>query len=231
MAVNIAADGIAAMASQTKMFTGIREKPLRRSGTSGFLAAMAAQPEELRGRPIKYIYIVSDSTGFTASHALTSCMTQFEDIIVDWNGEHEGQEPPEEAGRMEVRTQMFSNVKDWGRLDRIIQLAAKMDAFVVYTLVDPQVAVWPLSAAHAWHGCPCPPRGADRSCLAPAQRAHGRESAAAQAALRGPVGSARDDSIRVSGSGAQRASALLDAGRRPVHACPRCLGAVPARGR
>eukprot|EP00802_Teleaulax_amphioxeia_P008253 Tamp_08261.p1 GENE.Tamp_08261~~Tamp_08261.p1 ORF type:complete len:722 (+),score=171.18 Tamp_08261:310-2166(+) len=100
---------------------------------------MAAQPEELRGRPIKYIYIVSDSTGFTASHALTSCMTQFEDIIVDWNGEHEGQEPPEEAGRMEVRTQMFSNVKDWGRLDRIIQLAAKMDAFVVYTLVDPQL--------------------------------------------------------------------------------------------
>ena len=139
-AVNIAADGIVAMASQVKMFTGVREPLLRRSGSGSqsLLAAMAQAVEP--ARPIKYIYIVSDSTGFTASHALTSCMTQFEDIIVDNHDEHDGHEPREEAGaRMEVRTQMFSNVKDWGRLDRIIQLAAKMNAFVVYTLVDPQL--------------------------------------------------------------------------------------------
>ena len=139
-AMNFAADGIAAMASQTKMFTGVREPLLRRSGSGSqsLLAAMAQAVEP--ARPIKYIYIVSDSTGFTASHALTSCMTQFEDIIVDNHDEHDGHEPREEAGaRMEVRTQMFSNVKDWGRLDRIIQLAAKMNAFVVYTIVDPQL--------------------------------------------------------------------------------------------
>eukprot|EP00288_Rhodomonas_lens_P005709 CAMPEP_0177736442 /NCGR_PEP_ID=MMETSP0484_2-20121128/25337_1 /TAXON_ID=354590 /ORGANISM="Rhodomonas lens, Strain RHODO" /LENGTH=733 /DNA_ID=CAMNT_0019250123 /DNA_START=197 /DNA_END=2399 /DNA_ORIENTATION=+ len=83
----------------------------------------------------KYIYIVSDSTGFTASHALTSVMAQFDSLVVDWNGQDAG-----EGGKApEVRTQMFSNVKDWGRLDRIAQLAARMDAFIMFTLVNPQL--------------------------------------------------------------------------------------------
>ena len=135
---NLASDGIKAMASQTKMFTGIRER--RERSAKGFFDAMGPSPQ-VQSRPIHYVYIVSDSTGFTASHALTSCMTQFEDIAVDWHetADDQGGDPPEEAGRMEVRTQMFSNVKEWGRLDRIVQLAAKMHAFIVFTLVDPQL--------------------------------------------------------------------------------------------
>lgn len=135
---NLASDGIKAMASQTKMFTGIRER--RERSTKGFFDAPWPSPQA-HSRPIHYVYIVSDSTGFTASHALTSCMTQFEDIAVDWHetADDHGEEPPEEAGCIEVRTQMFSNVNEWGRLDRIVQLASKMDAFIVFTLVDPQL--------------------------------------------------------------------------------------------
>jgi len=84
----------------------------------------------------KYIYIVSDSTGFTASHALTSVMAQFDSLAVDWNGQ-DSKAKEMNGGVPEVRTQMFSNVKDLGRLDRIVALAAKMSAFIVFTLVDP----------------------------------------------------------------------------------------------
>mmetsp|Transcript_50369 Transcript_50369/g.157313 ORF Transcript_50369/g.157313 Transcript_50369/m.157313 type:complete len:751 (-) Transcript_50369:105-2357(-) len=84
----------------------------------------------------KYIYIVSDSTGFTASHALTSVMAQFDSLAVDWNGQ-DNKAKEKSGGVPEVRTQMFSNVKDLGRLDRIVALAAKMSAFIVFTLVDP----------------------------------------------------------------------------------------------
>jgi len=135
---NLASDGIKAMASQTKMFTGIRER--RERSAQSFFDTMGPSPR-VKSRPVFYVYIVSDSTGFTASHALTSCMTQFEDIAVDWHetADDQGGDPPEDAGRMEVRTQMFSNVNEWGRLDRIVQLASKMNAFIVFTLVDPQL--------------------------------------------------------------------------------------------
>ena len=146
----VAADGIRAMARsqggvstvrpQQRMFTGVREveRAVDRS-PSGQFAAMAQQSQETT-RPVKYIYIVSDSTGFTASHALTSCMTQFQDVIVDNDVGGDGHEDAsEDLHRKEVRTQMFSNVNTWSRLDRIIQLAAKMDAFVVYTLVNPHL--------------------------------------------------------------------------------------------
>jgi hypothetical protein len=123
-----------------RMFTGVREKKecVDRSPSGSLLAAMAtsAEPET---RTIKYIYIVSDSTGFTASHALTSCMTQFEDVAVDLDdfevdgGQHADSLPTE------ARTQMFSNVNTWGRLERIIHLAAKMEAFIIYTLVNPHL--------------------------------------------------------------------------------------------
>jgi hypothetical protein len=81
----LAADGIAAtaaMPSSGRMFTGIRERPTK--SPSELLAAMAPSVQ-MQPRPVKFIYIVSDSTGFTASHALTSCMTQFEGLLVDYN--------------------------------------------------------------------------------------------------------------------------------------------------
>jgi hypothetical protein len=62
----------------------------------------------------KHIYIVSDSTGFTASHALTSVMAQFETLAVDWNGQEDPTRDTQASGgavQSEVRTQMFSNVK------------------------------------------------------------------------------------------------------------------------
>ena len=52
--------------------SGVRERPERTA--AAMLAAMKAPPEKVR--PIKYIYLVSDSTGFTASHALTRCKTK-----------------------------------------------------------------------------------------------------------------------------------------------------------
>lgn len=66
-----------------RMFTGIRER--QDKSPSALLAAMAPSAQVQPRQPIKFIYIVSDSTGFTASHALTSCMTQFEGLLVDYN--------------------------------------------------------------------------------------------------------------------------------------------------
>lgn len=89
---------------------------------------------KLNGKKIRYVYIVSDSTGFTASHAVTSVMAQFENLIVD-----SSTDPSPEDNSTELRTQMFHNVQEWARLERIVQLAAKMEAFIVYTLVDKEL--------------------------------------------------------------------------------------------
>ena len=122
-------------AASPRIFTGIRE---RTSSGMAPLAVMATP--HVQTRPVKYIYIVSDSTGFTASHALTSCLTQFEGLLVDWHADNDNaEEPQDEAGLVEVRTQMFSNVNESGRLARILQLAAKMNAFIIYTLVNPKL--------------------------------------------------------------------------------------------
>ncbi|EKX48913.1 hypothetical protein GUITHDRAFT_85988 [Guillardia theta CCMP2712] len=86
-------------------------------------------------RSARYIYIVSDSTGFTASHALTSVMAQFESVSVDWAGDSD----VFNTSQLEVRTQMFSNVNDKVRLTRIVRLAATMKAFIVYTLMTPEL--------------------------------------------------------------------------------------------
>jgi hypothetical protein len=89
---------------------------------------------KLNGKKIRYVYIVSDSTGFTASHAVTSVMAQFENLIVD-----SSTDPSPDDNSTELRTQMFHNVQEWARLERIVQLAAKMEAFIVYTLVDKEL--------------------------------------------------------------------------------------------
>ncbi|KAJ1494456.1 Kinase/pyrophosphorylase-domain-containing protein [Baffinella frigidus] len=137
-------------------------------------ALMALGEEEIdpyTSTRIKWLYIVSDSTGFTASHALTLVLAQFNQrvsyestdvgftashaltsvlaqfnqrVSVDDNSNQrvfvdDTEEGGEEGGeaKFEVRTHMFSNVLEPVRLDRIVQLASKMQACIIYTLVNP----------------------------------------------------------------------------------------------
>jgi len=101
-------------------------------------ALMALGEEEIdpyTSTRIKWLYIVSDSTGFTASHALTSVLAQFNQRVSVDDNEEGGEEGGE--AKFEVRTHMFSNVLEPVRLDRIVQLASKMQACIIYTLVNP----------------------------------------------------------------------------------------------
>lgn len=79
-------------------------------------------------RTKKYVYIISDSTGFTASHALTSCVAQYDGLAVDEEGSADC--------TVELQTQMFSNVYEWHKIEKIIQLASRMGAMIVYSLVS-----------------------------------------------------------------------------------------------
>jgi len=94
--------------------------------------------DDLAESAVKWLYIVSDSTGFTASHALTSVLAQFSTrVSVDDNTGQTSEEG--EGPKFEVRTHMFSNVLEPVRLERIVQLAARMKACVIYTLVNPKL--------------------------------------------------------------------------------------------
>ena len=105
------------------------------------LHANASLAEFLAGsEACKYIYIVSDSTGFTASHALTSVLGQFDTLKINWqaSAEEDSETMADKSvvNATEVRTQMFSNVKDADRIRRIALLAQKMRAMVLFTLVE-----------------------------------------------------------------------------------------------
>uniref|UniRef100_A0A6U2FPY2 PAS domain-containing protein n=1 Tax=Hemiselmis andersenii TaxID=464988 RepID=A0A6U2FPY2_HEMAN len=71
--------------------------------------------------PHKYIILISDKTGFTASHVLTAALYQFA------------------ALSNRTTTQVFSNIKTWRHIDRIISLAGRIDGFVCFTLTDPEL--------------------------------------------------------------------------------------------
>ena len=105
------------------------------------LSAMQGNASGLAGPKlsnIKCVYIVSDSTGFTASHALTSVLGQFEHIKIDWDDQNtDAHQPPRhDDNATEVRTQLLSNVKDVTRINRIVRLAQKTRALIMFTLVD-----------------------------------------------------------------------------------------------
>ena len=94
-------------------------------------------------RPKKYIYIISDSTGFTASHALTSCVAQYDGLSVDEEGAPDA--------RVELQTQMFSNVYTWNKIEKIIQLASRMKAMVIYSLVSKDLCRCSYNHPHVLH--------------------------------------------------------------------------------
>lgn len=116
----------------------IKEKRDRELSTLRSSANASALPGHLS--PIKFIYIVSDSTGFTASHALTSVLGQFDHVKIDWDEQasdaHSPPSKPLDDNATEVRTQLLSNVKDVSRIHRIVKLAHKTRALIMYTLVD-----------------------------------------------------------------------------------------------
>jgi hypothetical protein len=118
-------DGGAAAEDGSKTATPSSKVPTAGNiGTDSGAGGHEVQPP----RPKKYIYIISDSTGFTASHALTSCVAQYDGLSVDEEGAPDA--------RVELQTQMFSNVYTWNKIEKIIQLASRMKAMVVYSLVS-----------------------------------------------------------------------------------------------
>ena len=110
-------------------------------GNASGLAGPGLKLSHIKFDNIKLVYIVSDSTGFTASHALTSVLGQFEDIKIDWDKTDDQntdahQPPRHDDNATEVRTQLLSNVKDVTRINRIVRLAQKTRALIMFTLVD-----------------------------------------------------------------------------------------------
>ena len=153
----------------TKSFSGLIEREMSQLSLAETNAAqMCDQERHLSGgnasgvegdspaslAHCKHIYIVSDSTGFTASHALTSVLGQFETLKIDWSEKNNPElELSLPDNSTEVRTQMFSNVKDASRIERIVVLAHKMRAMILFTLVDKTLHNQ-MTQACAEHGVP-----------------------------------------------------------------------------
>ncbi|KAM7525200.1 hypothetical protein LguiA_015102 [Lonicera macranthoides] len=84
----------------------------------------------------KWIYMVSDGTGWTAEHSVSAALGQFEYCFVD-------------RGCI-VNTRLFSGINDVERLIEIIKQAAKEGAMLVYTLADRSMAKSARQACELW---------------------------------------------------------------------------------
>uniref|UniRef100_A0A7C9CYG2 Protein-serine/threonine phosphatase n=1 Tax=Opuntia streptacantha TaxID=393608 RepID=A0A7C9CYG2_OPUST len=84
----------------------------------------------------KAIYIVSDGTGWTAEHAVSAALGQFEHCLVDRG--------------CPMSTHLFSGIDDIERLMEIVKQAAKEGALLVYTLADPSMAASCKKACGLW---------------------------------------------------------------------------------
>lgn len=85
----------------------------------------------------KAIYMVSDGTGWTAEHSVNAALGQFEHCLVDRG--------------CPVNTHLFSGVDTTERLMEIIKQAAKEQALLLYTLVDPSMAQTAKKACSLWN--------------------------------------------------------------------------------
>lgn len=84
----------------------------------------------------KAIYMVSDGTGWTAEHAVSAALGQFEHCLVD--------------RACPVNTHLFSGIDDIEGLMEIVKQAAKEGAILVYTLADPSMASSAKKACELW---------------------------------------------------------------------------------
>lgn len=107
---------------------------------SSFLSPPTDGEEVAEEKVGKSIYMVSDGTGWTAEHAVTAALGQFDYCLVDRG--------------CPVNTHLFSGIDDVERLMDIIKQAAKEGAMFVYTLADSSMAESARQACKLW-GVPC----------------------------------------------------------------------------
>lgn len=94
----------------------------RPAGTPPPPSAVALSEELSPGSPPRrFVFILSDRTGFTASHILTAVLYQF-----GLAGDN-------------VVTQVFSNVRSMVKISRIVALAQRIEAFICFTFLDPHL--------------------------------------------------------------------------------------------
>ncbi|KAJ4771968.1 Pyruvate orthophosphate dikinase regulatory protein [Rhynchospora pubera] len=86
--------------------------------------------------PGRKIYMVSDGTGWTAEHSVYATLRQFENGHVDMG--------------CQVNTQLFPGVEDMDGLLDIIRQAARENALLLYTLVDPTMAEATKQTCNRW---------------------------------------------------------------------------------
>lgn len=84
----------------------------------------------------KAIYLVSDGTGWTAEHAVSAALGQFEHCLVNRG--------------CSVSTHLFSGIDDIEHLMEIVKHAGKEGALLVYTLADPSMAASCKKACELW---------------------------------------------------------------------------------
>ncbi|GAA0153473.1 kinase modulator [Lithospermum erythrorhizon] len=101
---------------------------------NGYLSNEEDEGEMMSGG--KAIYMVSDGTGWTAEHAVSAALGQFDYCLVDRG--------------CSVNTHLFSGIDDVERLVEVVKQAAKEGAILVYTLADPAMAESAKQACNLW---------------------------------------------------------------------------------
>ncbi|KAG9160903.1 hypothetical protein Leryth_008719 [Lithospermum erythrorhizon] len=101
---------------------------------NGYLSNEDDEGEMMSGG--KAIYMVSDGTGWTAEHAVSAALGQFDYCLVDRG--------------CSVNTHLFSGIDDVERLVEVVKQAAKEGAILVYTLADPAMAESAKQACNLW---------------------------------------------------------------------------------